>query len=118
MGLTLYNNMVVLYILKITWFGEAFQMCLALSYPKDFWFWCHRHAGETAAKTYWILKEGGSSQARSHQLAVRCFWWIVRRYGKETLVGEKCSRMMIFADGAGDMGNLQNRKTNIDSRYF
>ena len=26
--------------------------------------------------------------------------------------------MMIFADGAGDMGNLQNRKTNIGSRYF
>lgn len=35
---------------------------------------------------------------------------------KETLVGQ--THMMIFADGVGDMGNLQNRKTNIDSRYF
>ena len=70
---------------------------------------------ETTAKTYWLLKEGGSC---SSQL---CSSWVDGQQiwkGKHQLVKEKVhTRMMSFADASeiGGTGNLQNRKANMDS---
>lgn len=105
--------------LKITWFGEAFKMHLASSHPTALVSSaCLR---DHSNKTYLIRKGRQLQLGSTSQLCTLLMDLLeeMRRKLplKETLVGH-IANMMIFADGVGDMGNLQNRKTNMDSRYF
>lgn len=85
-------------------------MRLACSHLKEVQFLCHQDAKQTTIKRRLIIK-GQQVQAYISLMDSSKI-----RRGKSPWL--KCKHMMIFADGAGDMGNLKNRKTNIDSRYF
>lgn len=65
--------------------------------------------------------KGTATPAQSHQSAVDVIGGQSGDTGGTLPLKESHVRqtaiIMIFADGAGDMGNLQNRKANIDSRY-
>ena len=56
MGLILYNTMVLLNILNISWFGKAFKLCLACSHPKNNSFGVISMQEKTTAEIFFLLK--------------------------------------------------------------